>query len=247
LEPTKKYKNPPLLEVICEFVFPNDGGIDFEKIDSSFTDRVKNEFPIRRERKDKSYIIEKTDNDLDPKISRMPTLIQYVDSKENLMAQIGNNLLAVNHLKPYNSWEDFSPIVLKNLNIYKECSNKLFIERVTFRYINKIEIPVEELKISDYFNYAITIPTGISNTIGNLMIQTENIYEENEILGVTLHTIPSQTKEKASFIFDISYTSANHNNIDFSKIHIWLNKAHKILNDVFEKSLSEKCKKLFEL
>lgn len=246
MKTTKKYANPPLVEAICEFSFVEEK-IPFEQIEENFTESVKGMLPVKKERKSVNFIINGKNDQLTSELKEKRGLIQFISSEGNTMAQIGEKLLAVNHLKPYKSWEKFQPVILENLFKYCTAANQEKIARISFRCINKIDIPTDKLQLGDYFNYSISTPKGISQNLLNLFLQSEHTYDEKHLLSITLNSTLPEKEGISSFFFDISYNHLEEITVKEADIVAILSTAHQRLNDVFEHSLTTKCKQLFEI
>lgn len=239
---TKKYKNPPLLEALCEFVFADEGA-DVNKIESEFFQVVKAALSNRKEKKDFSVII----NQKSAEVKESKGLVQFINETGNMMAQIGNKTFAVNYLKPYANWEEFSPFIMKMLRIYLTISSHKELTKVTVRYINKIDINADGIDTGDYFKLAMVIPEGISENIANFVLRTEHIYnDERDLLQLNLHMTPPDKPNVISFIFDTSFINVRPEKNSLENIEKWLAEAHITLNNAFESSLTQKCKALFD-
>jgi uncharacterized protein (TIGR04255 family) len=107
----KKYKNSPLIEALCEFYFPPETSQDFESIISLLNEKIQTSFPKKfRLQLQASQI--NIDNSGTPVVTeQLLPLVRFQSSSEQVLIQLGQNLLTVNHLKPYTSWEEFLPSV----------------------------------------------------------------------------------------------------------------------------------------
>ena len=77
--------------------------------------------------------------------------MQFLQEDEGAMVQVGPNLVAVNHLKPYSNWETFKQMIARSLEAYKKVADPQAINRIGLRYINRIEIPDQrKVEIEDY-------------------------------------------------------------------------------------------------
>ena len=117
----KKYKNPPLIEALCEFYFPPETSQDFESIISLLNEKIQTSFPKKfRLQLQASQI--NIDNSGTPIVTeQLLPLVRFQSSNEQVLIQLGQNLLTVNHLKPYTSWEEFLPSVEMGFNAYRRC------------------------------------------------------------------------------------------------------------------------------
>src|SRR6266853_138935 len=107
---TKRYNNPPLVEALCEFQFDADVpwdltliGLIYEKLNDLFP--KKQQLPLNFAVAVTSQTNEQTGT------APMIPLMRFLDSDEKKLVQIGQDLLTVNHLKPYDSWEEFLPFI----------------------------------------------------------------------------------------------------------------------------------------
>lgn len=246
MSPTKKYKNSPIIEVICEFQFENLD-ITIEEIDASFGNSIKGEYIERVEKK--SIILDINTNEpfIEKSIGKNKSSIyQYKNSEQNSLVQFNSNLLAINQLQPYLSWEDFCPTVIKMFNAFKQKTGIESISQIKLRYINRINIKEENGSIGDYFKYCLQVPNEISNNLASIRLNSEHLFHNRrDVLTLSLHNTPSQDNSVA-FIFDLNYVLIDKTQFKEKNIVSWLNDAHQTINSTFEDSLTEKCKFLFE-
>src|SRR5579872_3812502 len=125
----KKYKNPPLIEALCEFYFAPEDSYDFENTITLLNEKIQTHFPKKfRLQLQASQI--NIDNSGIPIVNeqKLP-LVRFQSSTEQVLLQLGQNLLTVNHLKPYTSWEEFLPSVEMGFNAYREVVKPTAIRR----------------------------------------------------------------------------------------------------------------------
>lgn len=240
---TRKYKNPPLVEALCEFVFVETPA-DFQAFENSFRAKID---PSFSERIEKMNITIDVFPDKTAPIQQNVGLIQYKNPKTNSLIQIGKNLLAINQLTPYTSWEDFVPLVKSNLDAYLSITGAYKLNRIKIRYINKILLPDEDMNIADFFKYSMIVPKEIASTIANFKVHTEHLFNNNrDLLSVNLHNAPPSEENFVPFVLDLSYTLIDINEVNEVNVEEWLNDAHSILNTTFEAILTERCKEYFD-
>lgn len=245
MTPKKKYSNPPLIEAVCDFKFADDHG-DLVDIQNKIGELVKGVLPVRRERKDINVKIQNQNNQISSNSEERVVMIQYVDETNNRMIQVGQNLLAVNQLKPYKSWEDFLPFVLEMLSKYKEASNHNKLQQVGVRFINHLKIQSSEMKTSDFFNIGISIPEGISTELSNFAFVTEHRYNNgDDIMQIAFRTLPVVKEFDFGFVLDLNYLVTKPGENALEHIEQLLNNAHDVLENIFENALTDECKKHF--
>ncbi len=247
---TKKYKNPPLLEVVCEFKFKKtDNGINKEELDNRFAEIVKEYLPDRQQKINFDILIKADEGQITAQSTESQNgMTQFKDKDNKLMAQLGDGLLAINHLTPYSSWEEFSPFIQKILGIYIKESKSYEFEKASISCINRINIPSNEIAPPDYFNFFVVIPSNVSESIANFVIKTEHRYNNDaDLLQMTLYNTPNNNSNEISFIFDLNFSMINASVSSLEEVEKWLEKGHEALNRAFEESLTDKCKNIFDL
>lgn len=242
---TKKYKNCPLIETVCEFQFINKEQWD-ATIPGVLYDRIKNEFPLKKQAKNYYQLVGiQPDNEL----SNLTLLTQFYSQNEQRLIQVGKNTFTANCLKPYPHWEEYKPMILKNYKVYNEISSPLSIRQVALRYINKINIPLTEgknLSLKEYFNYYPHKPESIKGVMGSIDTIIQMPYEsKRDILMLRLATLIPESEKEIPFLLQIDYLMAKPEQLPISEIEDWLEKAHLAINTTFELSITDKCKDLF--
>src|SRR5438067_137159 len=144
----RSYRNPPVIEAVCEFKFletqPWDWtipGLIYEKIGPSFP------------RKRQQTVLEVSVPTHSPSEIMPPTPIarmQFLREDESTLVQVWPNTLAINQLRPYGSWQAFKATILEQLAIYQKVSGQQSITRVGLRYINKLDLPSTNADLDAY-------------------------------------------------------------------------------------------------
>ncbi|NLI56111.1 TIGR04255 family protein, partial [bacterium] len=97
----REYKNPPLVEALCEFQF-----IPLQPYDSTipglFYEKIKEEYPEKQEQVGINFQLQATEKGFEQKIiQNFPPKIQFFKSDKTSLVQIARELLVINCLKPY--------------------------------------------------------------------------------------------------------------------------------------------------
>lgn len=94
----KRYKNPPIIEALCEFQFETDAPWDLTSIGLIY-DKLKELFP-KKQQLQLNFAIAAT-SETSGQTGNLPMipLVRFLDNEEKKLVQLGQNLLTVNHLK----------------------------------------------------------------------------------------------------------------------------------------------------
>lgn len=242
---TQKYKNPPIVEALSEFQFipgqPWDftvHGLFYEKINTEFPDKQQMGIGIR---------VKQEAGAIQHEVLQSPDRMQFHRKDKTALVQVGPDMLVVNHLKPYPTWEVFKPLVLGNLNKYHEVAKPKGFKRLVLRYINKINIPEKSIEMTDYFSYYPYIPDKLPQTHEAFLIRTEIPHEENrDRILLTFSSIIPEKPEMLSFLLDLNYVMVIPEKVAIDQADKWLEQAHAIIENNFEACITDKCRKLFE-
>ncbi len=242
---SKKYTSPPIIEALCEFQFVPSQPWDFT-IPGLLYERIKDRFPEKQQQMSFGIGFEPKEGGLEQKVE-LSQRIQFLRPDRTALVQVGPDLLTINHLKPYPTWDRFRPLVLENLRIYQEISNPKGFKRIGLRYINKMEIPGKSIELAEYFNFYPFIPSDLPQVHGAFSIRVEVPYEEGrDRLLMTLGSTISEKPDTLSCILDLDYVMATPEKVSLEQATNWVETAHTIVEEAFEACITDKCRNLFE-
>ncbi len=243
----KRYKNPPLIEALCEFYFAPEISQDFDSIINLLYEKIQNGFPKRYRLQLQASQIN-IDTSGTPEITaQLLPLVRFQSSTEQVLIQIGQNLLTVNHLKPYTSWEEFLPSVEMGFNAYREVVKPKTINRVALRYINRIEIASNRIDLENYFDFRPFIKQKLLQDLSafNLGIQIPR-EEARDALNIQLASIESGSPTIVAIMLDLTYSLVKSENVKLDNITEWLSIAHNHIEDAFEACITDQLRNKFE-
>jgi uncharacterized protein (TIGR04255 family) len=243
---TKKYKNSPLTEVVAEFSFIPDRSWN-STITGDIYSRVKEEFPEIKQRQDQIMLAVPTEQKPQERVQMdFVELVQFWDKSNTKLVQVGRDFLTVNALKPYQTWESFLPVIVKTFNSYCESAGPKGIRRANLRYINTIELPKEKLEFAGNFELTTPIPPGLKYPMRFINTHLEFSLNEIDVLAQKFTSVPASDTLVMNLVLQIEVVMNKFNGIEISSTENWLNKAHDLIIDVFEKTVSKSLKKSFE-
>jgi len=251
----RKYKNPPIIEALCEFRFEpgEEWDITFPGL---FYEKVKDDFPKKRVSRrmqiraipvaEESYIQQE-----------IIGFIQFLREDGKALVQIAPNLLSVNHLKPYPTWNEFRPIILDNLGKYKEVANPKGVMRIGLRYINQIELPMESVELKEFFNFYPHLGGELPQEHGSFVVGVQLMYEnERDVLKLELASAGVEREGGLAKRLDLDYSQSffakesekgsKPDEISMDDIEGWIEVAHTRVEETFEACITDKLRKLFE-
>jgi len=241
-----KYKNPPIVEALCEFQFIPSQLWDIT-IPGLIYKKIKKSFPKKQQQIGIGVQFNPTEKGIEHKVEPVPPLIQFYKNDKTALIQIAPDLLVVNQLEPYPVWEKFKLTILENFQVYKQVANPKGFKRIDLRYINVFEFDKLRVELTDYFRYYPSIPKELPQIHNSFLTKVEFPFEDsNEMLILTLGSkIPSKPNI-VSLVLDIDYVMIKPEYIFLDAIDSWLDKAHERVENAFESSITDKTRNRFE-
>lgn len=235
----EKLASPPLIEALCEFRFKESDKWDwtipgrlFDQIGSEFSQRNQvNAFGIQ--------VSLGPGRPVTSHIEASPERLQFKRPDGSAMVQVGPHLLTINHLRPYPQWENFLTLILRTLKTYwKLTTEQVPFERIGLRYINEIQLTVEQVDIGEIITTKPPLGEPLDRPLVGFYQRYELKYEEP--LGILIHQtgIQKTADGKASLMLDLDFGSQEVFNLSTEdEVRNWLEKAHDRVYEAFRASL----------
>ncbi len=243
---TKKYKNSPLTEVVAEFSFIPERQWN-ATITGEVYSRVKTDFPVIKQRQDQIMLAVPTEERPSERVQMdFVELIQFWDESNTQLVQVGRDLLTVNALKPYPTWEKFFPKILKTFDSFCISAAPKGIRRANLRYINTIEMPKDKIEFKGNFELPTPTPSGLKYPMRFINTHLEYNLNSVDVLAQKFTSVPSPDSNVMNLVLQIEVVMNKFNGIEINTVENWLHKSHEIIIDIFEATVSPSLKKQFE-
>lgn len=241
----RKYKNPPVVEALCEILFSGskwDGTVP-----GLFFDKIKDNYPKKRELEQIGVEVSISKDIQGSRVMHGDRRIQFVKEDNSQLVQIERDLLVVNQLRPYPRFEEWKPIIDEMLNLYVKLTTPKGIKRLGVRYINRIIIPAAKFRMEKYFYLYPEVPKNLEAMHGRFMMRLE-IPPKNKghLLVITFGSAPSDSSEISTEMLDIYDIFALPELIPVSDVEKYIIEAHENIEVAFENSITQETRDLFE-
>ena len=239
------YRKPPIVEVVCEFQFLPSEPWDFT-IPGDIYYRLKGSFSKRKMVKAIQSVVATSEQNNPTPQFELTDRIQFLRDDEKALVQVGADLLSINHLEPYPSWDEFQPLISLAFDAYRQAAKPVGIRRIGLRFINKIVFPSWKIELSKYMNfYPSTI--GLGDPIESFMAGAVRSYEKGrDNLRVQLTSAEPEAPGHAAMIFDLDYFMAQMGLIDLDTAMDWVEVAHTNVISTFEACITQASRDMFE-
>jgi uncharacterized protein (TIGR04255 family) len=178
--------------------------------------------------------------------AKLGYLYRSVDGK--LVLQTRTNGFTFSRLAPYENWESFRDEARSLWDIYKEVAKPVRATRVASRSINRIDIPLQTVDLSEYLKtfpeVSRELPQLISGYVMQLLIPQKDF---DGMLSLIQATVPAQQPETTSINLDIDMFKESSTEFDSDeKIWGFLDYLRDKKNEVFEGCITDRARDLFE-
>jgi uncharacterized protein (TIGR04255 family) len=241
----KKYKNPPIVEALCEFRF--QPGVAWDTaLPERIYDQVKSNFPKRQLVPSVETTFSIGPEGHHQQVRTSPRW-QFLRDDEKALIQVETNLLSVNHLKPYPTWAEFLPLVRQGFDGYRVVAEPKGLHRIGLRYINQIEITGNQIVLEEYFNFfpALNWQTPEQSFVAFSTGVHIPFDEMHNILKLQMAGSTSNDPDTLIVSLDIDYFTGKSGEVGFDQAFDWLEQAHHRVEEAFEGCLTDSLKKTF--
>lgn len=238
----RKYKSNPISEAVCEIQFDSDSPWDLV-FPGLIYDQVRDIFPKRRSMRHAAIDLTEEPE----RFLRIEERIQFIREDEHTLLQIGPQIVAINQLKPYLSWEDFRPSIERGLQTYCNVVQPTGIHRIALRYINRIVFPKLHIKLEDYFEFYPHTGTRLPAEHSSFIVGIQLPFEESrDLLKLELQSGTPEQTGNLPITLDLNYFLINPGVITIDQVHNWIEQAHQHLENTFEACITDQLRALFE-
>jgi len=229
-----RYKNPPLIEALCELQFQKTGMVP-NIILGKLYEQIEGDFPTVETFK--GIGVKANDEKLSQSIV-VEERTRFVSKDKTRLIQVGEGLLVANQLKPYADYSTFRAFIKNVVDTYYKVAKPEGLQSIGMRYINRVEMNLNQ-PLSDIFNIGFTMPDTFQDFPDPFLLRTEFEYSEGrDKLIVILATAQIQDNSTKAIMLDFDYRLVKPEGINEELLE-WMDKAHEKIEDAFHACLKE--------
>lgn len=242
----RKYLNPPIIEAVCEFRLTPDSKWDLT-VPGLLYEKIQDEFPNKEQR-----LIREMDLDLKslqvitPQVHTSERILFLTEDKK-MFVQMGSHLLSVNCLKPYPTWERFKPTIEKAFRAIIGIFEVKGLQRIGLRYVNRIEIPSQSVKLEDYFDFYPFLGQKIPQLITTFIVGCVLLFfDGRDLCKVQLTDAAPEKPDNSAYLLDLDYFLAQPQLVSIDKALEWIEGAHQQVEEIFEGCINDRLREIFQ-
>ncbi len=232
------YRNPPLVEALCEFNFDESIPWDVTVV-GHFYDRVRDEFPEKRQMPQVAMSLQRHEGGVRGEFRDSGVRVQFLRPDRMAMVQLASHLLVVNQLPPYRSWQSFKTFIANQLSNYLEVAPQQVVRQVGLRYINRFEFGAEGFLVARHLGLSDLLPTRLREAAAPFFLRVELPQGSRERLVLTLGTIETERSDRVAVLLDLDHEFGAPEGLDVATLQEMLERAHQRIEDAFESFLTD--------
>ncbi|MBP8972751.1 MAG: TIGR04255 family protein [Anaerolineae bacterium] len=241
----RRYRHPPIIEALCEFRFEPSAPWDLA-IPGLIYEKVRVDFPKRQQAKAFEVNVAASPESVEQRLVTTDR-IQFLREDEKALIQVDRNLLAVNHLAPYPTWQEFLPLIRLGFNAYVEVARPKGIQRIGLRYINRIEMPGQDIELEDFLEFRPFIGPDLPQNFDSFIAGIQVPYEHSrDSLRLQIASAVAGVPNMAAVLLDLDYFLAQPNQITLDNVFEWVQIAHDHVEEAFEACITDRLREMFE-
>lgn len=239
------YRNPPIVEAACEFRFSADTPWE-QNLSERFYDAIKERFPIQESRKEQAIQIKASSKGVAEHRLETIEMPVFLAGDRKVLVQIGPRRLSIHRLKPYHSWEDFRLTIDQAYDTITSLTSVAGFDRIGLLYVDKIEIPGNDIKLADYFTFYPHCGEGLPGNVMNFIVGCDFSYNENrDICRLSLTRAMPERQDTSAYLLTTDYFLARRNTIEPQNALVWVEEAHNAAKTLFRGCITEKLEEIF--
>jgi uncharacterized protein (TIGR04255 family) len=232
-EPTPKLKYPAVVEAVCEIRFST--AQSYSIVAGAMRERVKTKFPHLETLAPAMLMGGIPDNLITVAVPHH----RFKSDHPNAMVQTGPNVLTINILPVYPSFEQFRELITFALDAYRSVAEPGPVVRAGLRYVNHIPAPAKDGRITDYLNVQVSYPDALPHPSQELSARLLFSYGATGTLSWAVAFPARVGKGDLGALLDLDFSLAAPATLDLAQFTDWLIEAHAIIYKAFVSTVPE--------
>jgi uncharacterized protein (TIGR04255 family) len=246
---TRAYLHPPITEAVIEIrVNHTLTSSELEKIAKKLKKHYPNSKPHNELGIDLGDIGSKSAGS-NVKVSKHQKGFHLSSEDQADIVIIKPESLVMSRLAPYLGWETIRNQFISVWKIWKDIAKTRSISRVGIRYVNRIDVPVDELdriEIEDYLTFHPKVPSFSNAPMTNYLIQIAKP-TSNPLWSTTITSTnqPSPLVKTVSLLLDIDLFRTEEIPLNDDDLWQMLTEARDLKNNIFQQCITPRAEEIF--
>jgi uncharacterized protein (TIGR04255 family) len=237
------YDLPPLLEANCEFRF--DASSDW---DLTMPGQIYAQLAGRLPEKEQAQSV---DSSIGVGTGGVQQTLQTQErlkissEPDGEVVLVGAHYVLVTKLRPYNTWDEYLPLILEAYEAYVGIAAPRGLHRMGLRYVNRLEIPANPAELEDFLDYYPFTGPGLPPAMDSFLVGATFPQGDSDSIKVQLASAYVVQPEISPVLLDLDYAMQVPGAVALDEVRDWLETAHERLEGIFEGIVKEPLRSTF--
>jgi uncharacterized protein (TIGR04255 family) len=243
------YTKPPVVEAFIDIHVDRPSHVEAAALTAGLSSFHKDEehlYPVRNAIMSGTYTVDPVTGH---STEQRQDLIGYrfISARQSEVVQVRKNGFTFSKVRPYTHWEQWRPEARRLWSRYCDLVHPIRVTRTTVRYINRIEIPEDQIHIENYFRTYPRVADIIPGAFARFLLRVELPQPDiPDAILVLSQGIVEDLKVGGGIVLDLELSCR----VDMAPRDegLWdaLETLHDRENDAFEGCITDETRKLFE-
>lgn len=244
------YDKAPIVEAVIDiqtrFKEPPDMG-RFEAFQAQVAERFSNKEPIQLLKM--GFNQAGREAGWETKFNQSVTGLRLSPADKSRVLQIQGTGFTYSHMPVYTSWEKFEPEARQLWKIFVDICEPKVVSRCAVRFINRVNIPLKQIELKDYFHIYPNIPDNIPQHVSGMFMQLQMPQVDlgpKAMAIINLAVTDPEQPDQVSVLLDFDVFRVE--DIDPLSDEVWesLNKFRSRKNLLFEACITDNTRELIK-
>ncbi|MFH0926837.1 MAG: TIGR04255 family protein [bacterium] len=241
-------KNAPITEALIDIRVKLADSFDVNRLKGIYNTQ---EYPQQKERRrwEEKFEFRKGCPPISDPHSDIIEGFHYISSDKKQIVIAGLNGFIFSRLHPYEKWDIFRNDAYRLWQIYTKIAQPELITRVALRFINRIQLPSQQMNLDEYFNASPIVPEGLPQGLSSFLTRLViPIPSPEGVIAILTHALeqPVRPKFLPEVILDIDVFKETIKGFNEKEAWELIDTLRGLKNDIFFKSINDKTKEMFK-
>jgi len=234
-------RNAPILEALVDIRVKQNPKIKLDDLDSAY-DLIAKSYPDKKIGKEVKVVLG-TDK-LPTEKETYPIGFKYSSNDGRQVVQFRLDGFTFSRLKPYQDWERLRDEARRLWDIYHTISKPELITKLALRYINKINLPLTENDLDEYFTVSPKAPQSLPQYVSSFLSRIVLHEPSNEFIAIISQVLEGAEADSFPIFLDIDVFKEARDGFNINQIWPILERLRDFKNKIFFESITEKTKEM---
>jgi uncharacterized protein (TIGR04255 family) len=242
-------RKAPITEAIIDIRVPRDSGVT-AAVFADLREFLRDQYPIVEEPQAKEALLTIEGGKLTTSTRDIGFHGLLFKSADTLtVVQFRADGFTLNRLKPYTSWEELFPEVIRLWPAFVERAHPREVSRIALRYINHLEIPFEPNEdFAEYLTASPPVPPELPQLVGSFLMRVVLHDPEHSAVAIVTQSLGEAVVggTGSNVLLDIDVYRTDGLALSIEELRPHFEALRELKNRAFFYSLTERTVRLFE-